>query len=283
MKLIQPFVEKVKAVSPNIEKLDNDALRARTQEIRKHIQESVTEQRAQIDQLKAKIEDTPIDERADIFAQIDKIEKEILDIFEEKLNEVMPEVFAIVKETAKRFATNEETVVTATDFDRELAADPRKDFITIDGDKAIYHKQHFAMQINQAIADILYCRLTQAAGFQLFLIAQETICPLLHFHLRIKLRFEPVDITVARIQCVRFSPLGIITQHVTQEIRTDIRLGHTIPIEAYALCAQVIVAVRQCRNEMSAEPPYIRLAHLPDTEETQDMIYAVGIEIILHI
>ena len=139
MKLIQPFVEKVKAVSPNIEKLDNDALRARTQEIRKHIQESVTEQRAQIDQLKAKIEDTPIDERADIFAQIDKIEKEILDIFEEKLNEVMPEVFAIVKETAKRFATNEETVVTTTDFDRELAADPRKDFITIDGDKAIYH------------------------------------------------------------------------------------------------------------------------------------------------
>ena len=139
MKLIQPFVEKVKAVSPNIEKLDNDALRARTQEIRKHIQESVTEQRAQIDQLKAKIEDTPIDERADIFAQIDKIEKEILDIFEEKLNEVMPEVFAIVKETAKRFATNEDTVVTATDFDRELAADPRKDFITIDGDKAIYH------------------------------------------------------------------------------------------------------------------------------------------------
>ena len=139
MKLIQPFVEKVKAVSPEIEKLDNDALRARTQEIRKHIQESAVEKRKQIDDLKATIEDTPIDERADIFAQIDKIEKEILDIFEDKLNEVMPEVFAIVKETAKRFATNEETVVTATDFDRDLAADPRKDFITIDGDKAIYH------------------------------------------------------------------------------------------------------------------------------------------------
>ncbi|MDD7076418.1 MAG: preprotein translocase subunit SecA [Prevotella sp.] len=139
MKLIQPFVEKVKSVSPNIENLDNDALRARTLEIRKNIQESVTAQRKQIDDLKAKIEETPIDERADIFAQIDKIEKEILDIFEDKLNEVMPEVFAIVKETAKRFATNEETVVTATDFDRDLAADPRKDFITIDGDKAIYH------------------------------------------------------------------------------------------------------------------------------------------------
>ena len=139
MKLIQPFVEKVKAVSPEIEKLDNDALRARTQEIRKRIQESANDKRKQIDELKATIEDTPIDERADIFAQIDKIEKEILDIFEEKLNEAMPEVFAIVKETAKRFATNEETVVTATDFDRDLAADPRKDFITIDGDKAIYH------------------------------------------------------------------------------------------------------------------------------------------------
>ena len=139
MKLIQPFVEKVKSVSPNIENLDNDALRARTLEIRKNIQESVTAQRKQIDDLNAKIEETPIDERADIFAQIDKIEKEILDIFEDKLNEVMPEVFAIVKETAKRFATNEETVVTATEFDRNLAADPRKDFITIDGDKAIYH------------------------------------------------------------------------------------------------------------------------------------------------
>ena len=139
MKLIQPFVEQVKAISPQIEKLDNDELRARTQEIRKHIQESATDKRKQIEELKAKIEETPIDERADIFAQIDKIEKEILDIFEEKLNEAMPEVFAIVKETAKRFATNEVTVVTANDFDRELAGDPRKDFITIDGNKAIYH------------------------------------------------------------------------------------------------------------------------------------------------
>jgi len=139
MKLIQPLVEKVKAVSPQIEQLDNDALRQRSKEIRQQVQATVTEQRARIAELKATIENTPIDERADIFAQIDKIEKEILDIFEKALDEVMPEVFAIVKETAKRFAENEETVVTATDFDRELAADPRKDFITIDGDKAIYH------------------------------------------------------------------------------------------------------------------------------------------------
>ena len=139
MKLIQPLVEKVKAVSPQVEQLDNDALRHRTKVLQQQVQDSAKEQKARIAELKATIEDTPIDERADIFAQIDKIEKEVLDIYEKALDEVMPEVFAIVKETAKRFAENEETIVTATDFDRELAADPKKDFITIDGDKAIYH------------------------------------------------------------------------------------------------------------------------------------------------
>ena len=139
MKLIQPLVEKVKAVSPKIEVLDNDALRARTKELQQQVQSSAKEQKAKISELKATIESTPIDERADIFAQIDKIEKEVLDIYEKALDEVMPEVFAIVKETARRFAENEETIVTATDFDRELAGDPKKDFITIDGDKAIYH------------------------------------------------------------------------------------------------------------------------------------------------
>ena len=139
MKLIQPLVDKVKAVYPSVEKLDNDALRARSKELQQQVQQSAKEQKAQIAELKAKIEDTPLDERAAIFAQIDKIEKEALDVYEKALNEVGPEVFAIVKETARRFAENEETIVTATDFDRELAADPSKDFITIDGDKAIYH------------------------------------------------------------------------------------------------------------------------------------------------
>ena len=139
MKLIQPLVEKVKAFTPTVEQLDNDALRARTKELQQQVQQSAKEQKEQIAALKAKIEETPIDERAEIFSQIDKLEKEALDVYEKALNEVGPEVFAIVKETARRFAENEETVVTATDFDRELAADPRKDFITIDGDKAIYH------------------------------------------------------------------------------------------------------------------------------------------------
>ena len=139
MKLIQPVVEQVKAAYPAIQQLDNDALRQRTKEIQRQVQESARQQKEEIEKLKATIEDTPIDERADIFAKIDKIEKEVLDIYEQALNDVLPEVFAIVKDTARRFAENEETIVTATDFDRELAADPRKDFITIDGDKAIYH------------------------------------------------------------------------------------------------------------------------------------------------
>ena len=139
MKLIQPLVEKVKAVYPEIQKLDNDQLRQRTKDIQRQVQDSANKQKEEINKLKATIEDTPIDERAEIFAQIDKLEKEVLDIYEKALDEVMPEVFSIVKETARRFAENEETIVTATDFDRELAGDPRKDFITIDGDKAIYH------------------------------------------------------------------------------------------------------------------------------------------------
>ncbi len=139
MKLIQPLVEEVKKVYPEIKALSNDELRARTKEIQKYVQDSAKEQKEEIARLKASIEETPIDERERIFNNIDKLEKEALEIYEKALNEVMPVAFSIVKDTARRFAENEETVVTATDFDRELAADPRKDFITIDGDKAIYH------------------------------------------------------------------------------------------------------------------------------------------------
>ena len=139
MKLIQPIVEKVKAEYPKMNALSNDELRAKTKEIQKYVQEYAKEEKAKIAELKAKIEDTPIDEREGIFNQIDKLEQEALDKYEIALNEVLPQVFAIVKDTARRFAENEETVVTATDFDRELASDPKNDFVTIDGDKAIYH------------------------------------------------------------------------------------------------------------------------------------------------
>ncbi len=139
MKLIQPFVEKIKAVYPEVEALDNDALRARSKEIQMHVQAAAKDIKDEVTRLKATIEDTPLEQREAIFHQIDKLEKDALQRYEDALNEVMPVAFAIVKETARRFAENEETIVTATDFDRELAADPKKDFISIDGDKAIYH------------------------------------------------------------------------------------------------------------------------------------------------
>ena len=139
MKLIQPLVNKVKEAYPEIQKLSNDELRARTKQLQQYVQDSAKEQKEKIAELKAKIEETPIDERESIFNAIDKLEKEVLDIYEKALDEIMPVAFSIVKDTARRFAENEETVVTATEFDRELAANPKNDFITIDGDKAIYH------------------------------------------------------------------------------------------------------------------------------------------------
>ena len=139
MKLIQPMVEVVKSKYDEIKALSNDDLRAKTKEIQAFVQDSAKEEKDKIAELKATIEDTPLDEREEIFNQIDKLEKEALDKYEKALDEVMPIAFCIVKDTARRFAENEETIVTATEFDRELAADPRKDFITIDGDKAIYH------------------------------------------------------------------------------------------------------------------------------------------------
>ena len=139
MKLIQPLVDKVKEVYPEISKLSNDELRAKTKEIQKYVQDSAIPFQEKITELKAQIEETPIDEREPIFDEIDKLDKEMLEALEKALNEIMPTAYSIVKDTARRFSENEDTIVTATEFDKELAADPKNDFITIDGDKAIYH------------------------------------------------------------------------------------------------------------------------------------------------
>ena len=136
MKLIQPLVEKVKATYDEIKALSNDQLRAKTKEIQAHVQNAAKEQKEKIAELKAQIEETPIDERESLFNQIDKLEKEALEVYEVALNEVMPVAFGIMHDTARRFTENEEIVVTATDFDRDLAA--TKDFVRIEGDKAIY-------------------------------------------------------------------------------------------------------------------------------------------------
>lgn len=153
IKKIQPWVEKIKEAYPDIEKLSNDELRAKTLELRQYIKDAAKEKRAKIDELQASIENTPIEDREVIFNHIDKLEKEILEIYEKALNEILPVAFSIVKNTAKRFAENEEIVVTATDFDRDLAA--HKDFVRIEGDKAIY-KNHWEAGGNDTVWDMVH-------------------------------------------------------------------------------------------------------------------------------
>ena len=141
MKEIQPWVEKVKAVYPEISKLTNDELRAKTEELKKFIKDSAAEENKKIEELKATIESTDLEKREAIFSQIDKLEKEVLEKYEKALSEVLPTAFSIVKDTARRLSENEELEVTASDFDRELAAQGR-DFVRIEGDKAIW-KNHW--------------------------------------------------------------------------------------------------------------------------------------------
>ncbi len=141
MRLIQPMVETVKAQEAAVRALSDDELRAKSKEIKEYVQGSVVKEREVIEQLKATIEATPLDERESIFNQIDKVEKDILEKFEKVLNEVMPVAYCIIKDTARRFKENEQIVVNATNFDRDLAANPANDFITIEGDKAIYHNE----------------------------------------------------------------------------------------------------------------------------------------------
>ncbi|MBN2164927.1 MAG: preprotein translocase subunit SecA [Marinilabiliaceae bacterium] len=139
IKEVQPILDKVKAAYPQIQSLSNDDLRAKTIEIRNRIQDYVSSETAQLDALKIKIEDSNISviEKEKVYDEIDKIEKGITEKMEEVLLEVLPAVFSIVKETAKRFSENEKVVVTATDFDKNLATE--RDFVDIEGDKAVYY------------------------------------------------------------------------------------------------------------------------------------------------
>ena len=152
-KEIQPLVNKIKEAYPAIEALDNNQLRAKTKELQQRVQSVADDLRAEIATLKGKIEETPIEDREPIFTKIDKLEKEVLERMEDALNEVMPEAFAIVKETARRFAENETITVDATDFDRDLAA--THDFVSIDGDKAIY-QNHWVAGGNDTLWDMVH-------------------------------------------------------------------------------------------------------------------------------
>ena len=141
-KAYRPLVDAVCDIYPKISALGNDELRERVQEIRRMIAERVSAEREEIERIKAQIPETDIQDRAPLFHQIDKLEKDVLDKLEVVLDEVRAEVFAIVKSTAERFAKNADIRVKATDFDRELAA--KHDFVDIDGDTAVYHNEWVA-------------------------------------------------------------------------------------------------------------------------------------------
>ena len=136
LKEITPWVDKVKAIYPSIQALSNDELRARVDIIKQQIQDAVADEKAKVKELRESIETKELEEREAIWAEVDKIENTITEKMEVVLNQSLPEVFAIMKDTARRFAENAEVVVTATPFDRELAS--RHDFLRIEGDKAIY-------------------------------------------------------------------------------------------------------------------------------------------------
>ncbi len=153
MKEIQPYVEKVKVAYEDIYPLNHDELRAKTEEIKQYVRDSAKEERAKVQELKDSIEGLELEDREAVFNQIDKIEKDILEIYEKALMDVMPVAFSIVKETARRFAENTEIVVTATAFDRELAA--TKDFVRIEGDKAIY-QNHWMAGGNEITWDMVH-------------------------------------------------------------------------------------------------------------------------------
>ncbi|MEA5129766.1 MAG: preprotein translocase subunit SecA [Proteiniphilum sp.] len=150
---INPVVKKVKETYAEIEQLSHDELRARTKELEGRIQEYVAAEKAQIEELKAGIDAIDLDKRETVWNQVDKLEKEVTEKYGKVLDEVLPEAFSIMKDTARRFAQNQEIVVTATDFDRNLAA--THDFVRIEDDKAIY-QNHWIAGGNEITWDMVH-------------------------------------------------------------------------------------------------------------------------------
>ena len=120
LKEIRPYIERINGVYPSIAELTNDQLRSKSSEIKQRVGTYVKDQETELTDLKEKSENPDLSntEKEALYERIDKLEKEIDEKYEEVLNEVLPEVFSIVRETAKRFTENEAVEVTAMDFDR---------------------------------------------------------------------------------------------------------------------------------------------------------------------
>ena len=140
VKATQPYITKIKALEPKLAALSHDELRAKTVEFKEKIKQAKAKQDAEIEAKKLEAENTAdIDLREDIYNAIDALEKEAYDISEKVLSEILPDAFAVIKETARRFKENTSITVNATAKDRELSA--TKTYITLDGDKAIWANQ----------------------------------------------------------------------------------------------------------------------------------------------
>ena len=151
---IRPVLDSILAVYPEMEKLSHDELRAKIDGVKAQLRESVKVKRDKVNALKEEVETLDYEKREPLWEEIDKLNKEILDDLEVELKKVLPVVFAVVKDTARRFKENETIEVTATQFDRELAAQG-KDFVTIEGDKAIY-KNHWVAGGNEVTWNMVH-------------------------------------------------------------------------------------------------------------------------------
>ncbi|MFK8283827.1 preprotein translocase subunit SecA [Capnocytophaga canis] len=137
LKSIQPIVEKIKTYAQQLEAISNDELRAKTIEFKQKIRDARAEFDAKIFDLQQKANQTDdIDEKEDLYTEIDSLNAEAYEISEKTLDEILPEAFAVVKETARRLAGNPTLTVTATSYDRELSA--TKSYVTIEGDNAVW-------------------------------------------------------------------------------------------------------------------------------------------------
>ena len=143
-KALQPILDKTLEAYEKIKNLDIDALRHKTVEFKEYINSYIADIENSINELKLKAEneDLDLEKKNDIFEQVDKLEKQLLDKIEEALNNIMPEAFAVLKETAKRFKENEVLEATATELDRNLAA--KFDHINVEGDKVYYNNSWVA-------------------------------------------------------------------------------------------------------------------------------------------
>jgi preprotein translocase subunit SecA len=144
IKEIQPDVDKIQKVYQEFRSLSNDGLREKTLDFKERIKRFIAGKEQEIEELKVQINtgDADIEEKERLYGILDKLEKECYDLTQEALNEVLPEAFAVIRETARRFVENEYIEVTATPFDRDLAA--VKPSVEITGEKARFHSSWMA-------------------------------------------------------------------------------------------------------------------------------------------